>query len=176
MSRVALRGIATLWCIILSVNLLPAQSLSNPTMGFAGGHLKSESGFSFTFSAGEAITGTFQNDAVSFQSTTAASSGIPTYIFQSDISLPTSFALSPNYPNPFNPTTNIRFELPQSAEIQLVIHNSIGAVVTRIHMGNLTAGVHIRTLNMSSFASGMYLYSLYADGAPILTRKMTLLK
>lgn len=165
-----------MWCMFLFVNISFAQSLSNPSMGFAGGHLKSDSGISFTFSAGEAVTGTFQNETISFQSSTAASSGIPTSMFQTDHTLPLSFVLAQNYPNPFNPSTNIRFELPQSAEIQLVVHNSIGAEVSRIVMGNLSAGVHIRTLDFSSFASGMYLYSLVADGSPILTRKMTLIK
>ncbi len=56
------------------------------------------------------------------------------------------FRLFPNYPNPFNPVTHIRFEIPEMpgrrAEISLVVYDNLGRVVRQLHQGPVEAGIH----------------------------------
>lgn len=94
--------------------------------------------------------------------------------------LPTSFALSQNFPNPFNPTTHINFELPRSSDVQLEIYNVIGQKVTTLADGNYPAGVHTllwdgRNNSGEKVTSGIYFYRLVA-GDFKATKKMLLLK
>lgn len=59
-----------------------------------------------------------------------------------DTGLPTTFALAPNYPNPFNPETRIRFGLPQSSEVRLAVFDVLGREVAVLVEERLTAGRH----------------------------------
>jgi flagellar hook assembly protein FlgD len=54
--------------------------------------------------------------------------------------LPDEFALYQNYPNPFNPSTTIRFDLPEAAEVTLVIYDMLGREVVRLVRGRVEAG------------------------------------
>ncbi|MFB0517295.1 MAG: T9SS type A sorting domain-containing protein, partial [Candidatus Neomarinimicrobiota bacterium] len=56
--------------------------------------------------------------------------------------LPTAFALHPAYPNPFNPSATIRFDLPGAADVQLVIYDILGREVVRLMDHRLEAGDH----------------------------------
>ncbi len=82
-------------------------------------------------------------------------------------SLPESFSLSQNYPNPFNPETIIRFDLPEAAQVQLVIFDLTGREVRRLVDKTMAAGYH-QTLwegkdnNGKHTPSGVYLYQLVA--------------
>jgi hypothetical protein len=80
--------------------------------------------------------------------------------------LPSGFALHGNFPNPFNPSTNIRFDLPQSAEVTVQVVDILGRVVMSHRAGALGAGAN-RTvaLDASRLASGVYLYRIIAAGA-----------
>jgi hypothetical protein len=94
--------------------------------------------------------------------------------------LPRLFSLAQNCPNPFNPTTKIRFELPQRADVTVEIYNILGETVTTIHAGVLAAGSHELTWDGRSdiglpVSSGVYLYNLKA-GENQAIRKMVLLK
>ncbi len=91
-----------------------------------------------------------------------------------------STALEPNSPNPFNPTTTIRFSLAESGPVELRVFNVRGELVRTLASGNLSAGVHAlewdgRDDRGNLIASGVYFYRLSAaDFAQ--TRKMLLLK
>jgi surface protein len=80
--------------------------------------------------------------------------------------LPSGFTLHGNYPNPFNPSTSIRFDLPQSAEVTIQVVDILGRVVMDHQAGALGAGAN-RTvaLDASRLASGVYLYRIIAAGA-----------
>ncbi len=93
---------------------------------------------------------------------------------------PTDFALLPNHPNPFNPTTQITFALPKACEAILEVYNIAGQKVATLVDGTLEAGEHTvqwdsRDQSGASVASGIYLYRLTA-GEFKDTKKMILLK
>jgi hypothetical protein len=107
--------------------------------------------------------------------------------FYENVSSPTgvtpsvaAVTLEQNHPNPFNPETSIRFELPRAADITLAVYNTRGDLVARIAHGHFTAGSHDVGWNGTDshgtrVASGVYFYRLQAENAD-LTRKMVLLR
>jgi len=100
--------------------------------------------------------------------------GQPTDIPTED-QLPRSFALEQNYPNPFNPATQIRYELPESAEVRLDVFNIQGQRVATLVNESRAAGTHMVSFDASALSSGVYLYRLQA-GSQTFTHKMTLIK
>ncbi len=88
---------------------------------------------------------------------------------------PTEMALLPNYPNPFNPMTNIPFTLPESAEVQVKIYNLRGEEVAHVFNGYLAQGYHVTRWNASEVSSGLYLIEMQANGISN-TRKIMVLK
>ena len=89
--------------------------------------------------------------------------------------LPTTYALAQNHPNPFNPTMEIRFQLPEAVAASLVVYDVTGREVRRLVEGVLPAGVHRVRFDAAVLPSGVYLYRLTA-GAFTETRRMVLLK
>ena len=85
------------------------------------------------------------------------------------------FVLYPNYPNPFNPETNIRFSLPEDQIVNLNIYNMTGQLVESLLNERRSAGIHSVHWNASGVASGVYLYQLQVGGRSI-TQKMILMK
>ena len=88
---------------------------------------------------------------------------------------PTAYALDANWPNPFNPSTEIRFALPEAADVRLVVYDVMGREVARLADGPLAAGYHRVRFDASGLASGVYLYRIEV-GAFTATRRMTLVK
>ena len=85
----------------------------------------------------------------------------------------TDYELSENYPNPFNPTTTIRFSLPHTTQVHLTIYDVQGKLVRKINAGQLSAGRHKITFDGNGLASGVYFYRMEA-GTFRATRKMVL--
>jgi len=85
------------------------------------------------------------------------------------------FALFPNYPNPFNPVTTIRFSLPEKQHVTLQIYNLIGQEVATVINKELPAGFHNLIWNAANMPSGVYLYRL-ASKKKAISNKMILLK
>jgi len=95
-------------------------------------------------------------------------------------SLPTSYALSENYPNPFNPSTTIEFALPEAGHVELTVFNLLGQRVRTLANQTLAAGTYRvewdgRDHSGSPVASGVYFYRLRADSF-LEAKKMVLLK
>jgi hypothetical protein len=90
-------------------------------------------------------------------------------------SSPAGFALAANYPNPFNPSTEIAFVLPEAAAVRLVVYDMLGREVALLAEGPLSAGRHTVRFEASNLPSGTYLYRIEA-GAFAQTRRMVLLK
>ncbi|HSG99759.1 MAG TPA: T9SS type A sorting domain-containing protein [candidate division Zixibacteria bacterium] len=90
------------------------------------------------------------------------------------ITLPREFALKQNFPNPFNPTTTVTFELPRKVEWELAIYNIAGQLVERF-TGADGPGVASVSVHSADWASGVYLYRFTAAEFA-QSRKMVLLK
>jgi len=88
---------------------------------------------------------------------------------------PSQFALRDCYPNPFNPSTTIAFDLPRSVSVTLRIYNLAGQEVRTLINGTLPAGSHTIHMDGSGLASGVYWYALTAGDFSAI-RKMILLK
>jgi hypothetical protein len=100
---------------------------------------------------------------------------------ESDV--PATFALFQNHPNPFNPTTTIRYQLPalstvgESAisAVKLEVFDALGRVVATIVNGEQSAGLHVVTWNARNLPSGIYVCRIVA-GNFVASRKMLLTK
>lgn len=79
--------------------------------------------------------------------------------------VPGIFALHQSYPNPFNPTTTINFDLPEPSHISLVIYDVLGRKVVELENGMKEAGYHSVTWNAADAASGMYFARFMATDA-----------
>lgn len=90
-------------------------------------------------------------------------------------SIPKDYALSQNFPNPFNPSTVISYALPNFGFVSLKIYNLIGEEVAALVNSEKQAGNHSVTFNAQGLNSGIYFYTLNAGGISE-TRKMILLK
>jgi len=99
-----------------------------------------------------------------------------TEVMSIDISTgPTSYRLYANYPNPFNPTTTIRFDLPYKSGVSVKVYNLQGREVMSLIDGNMEAGYHSVVWNADSQANGVYFIKMAADEY-ISTHKVMQLK
>jgi formylglycine-generating enzyme required for sulfatase activity len=94
-------------------------------------------------------------------------------------SIPQSFALGQNFPNPFNPTTAIPFTLPQSGAAKLIIYNIMGQNIRTLVNGYLSSGAHTmiwdgRDDRGAGVGAGIYFY-LLTFGKESMARKMLLM-
>ena len=89
---------------------------------------------------------------------------------------PEQFALYRNYPNPFNPSTQITFTLPSDGHARIRVFNILGQVVATLMDGYTTAGTHVVSFEAGNvMSSGVYIYELqYKDRIAI--NKMVLMK
>jgi hypothetical protein len=102
--------------------------------------------------------------------------GIITVVKENDHYVgPKEFALYPNYPNPFNPSTTISFSLPSRSFVTLKIFDVMGREVSTIVSEEIAAGSYQRQWNASGFPSGVYFYRLQA-GAYTETKRLVLVR
>lgn len=83
--------------------------------------------------------------------------------------------LLPNYPNPFNPTTEIGYQVPEFGRIQITVHNLLGQRVAIVYDGFQTPGQHSVTFDASHLPSGVYMVVLETKNGRDI-RKVSLLK
>ncbi len=89
--------------------------------------------------------------------------------------IPNVFFLDPPYPNPFNPSTQLQFGLPETADVRIDVYNILGSRVTTLMDMKLNAGYHTVTWEAPNVASGLYLVQMKAGGF-VHTKKAFLLK
>jgi sugar lactone lactonase YvrE len=101
-------------------------------------------------------------------------------VSQAETVLPGFYSLAQNAPNPFNPSTQIEYQLPESGEVRLVIYNLLGQQIRTLVQGAREAGIHRVGWNGQdgygrAVSSGLYLYRFESEGL-VQTRRMVLLK
>ncbi|NQV29679.1 MAG: T9SS type A sorting domain-containing protein [Candidatus Marinimicrobia bacterium] len=92
-----------------------------------------------------------------------------------DVETPANYSLSNNYPNPFNPSTMISYEIPTTEQVRLSVYNVLGQEVMVLVNDVQTAGAHNVQFQAGTLASGIYMYRLEA-GSFTSTHKMILMK
>ena len=99
-----------------------------------------------------------------------------TAVEQIPSTVPNQFKLYDAYPNPFNPSTNIKFNLAKSGYVSLKVYNMIGQLVRTI-VDNVykNKGAYEYNVSMDNLSSGVYFYTL-TQGSQTLTKKMILMK
>jgi photosystem II stability/assembly factor-like uncharacterized protein len=102
--------------------------------------------------------------------------GPPVGIHQIGSEVPSEYKLYQNYPNPFNPTTKISYELKVKKFIMLKVYDIMGKEITTLVNQKQNAGTYQVDFSGNGFSSGVYFYSLIADGNIIDTKKMILIK
>jgi hypothetical protein len=109
-----------------------------------------------------------------------AQTDVPTAVDEENEStLPDTYRLWQNAPNPFNPETTLRFDLAQSAEVRLEIFDALGQKVKTLVAQSLPAGAHqVRWRGVDAYgrqvSSGVYFYRLQADGYTRMNRMLLL--
>jgi hypothetical protein len=96
-------------------------------------------------------------------------------VVSSSVLLPKEFALSPAYPNPFNPATTLSFALPVSNTVMISIYNLQGREVATLVNTTMDAGYHTVTWDANSYSSGVYFVHMLA-GEYMKTQKLMLMK
>ena len=141
---------------------------------------------SWNWDFGDGGTSTLQNPShtyaaagvydVSLTATNAAGANTLTRTGQVTVSAaPVAAVLEQNRPNPFNPITQIAFNLPRDTEVRLTVYNLRGQQVARLAEGRMSAGEHVVTWDASGQPSGVYFCRLEGSGINE-SRTMTLVK
>ena len=106
-------------------------------------------------------------------------SGAPTLLTEvkekSDSPFPSIYILYQNHPNPFNPTTMIRYSLPKSGFAALRVYDGLGREVAVLVEGHQGTGVHEVALDAKGMTSGTYYYRLQA-GDIVITKRLTMIR
>ncbi len=89
--------------------------------------------------------------------------------------IPTEYRLDQNFPNPFNPSTTIRFAVKERSHITLVVFNILGQTVSTLINEELAAGEYETHFSPGGLASGLYVYRISTNGF-VQSRRMLLLK
>lgn len=85
------------------------------------------------------------------------------------------YSLGQNFPNPFNPSTTIRYEIKDAGQVQLRVYDILGNEVSVLVDDYQNVGIHYVKLDASNLASGLYIYKLIVN-ENVFVKKMTLLK
>lgn len=94
---------------------------------------------------------------------------------EDEVIVPEQLALNQNFPNPFNPLTNISFSIPTQAKVKLEVFDMLGKKVKVLVDATRNPGTYTVNFDASQLSNGLYLYRLQFEGK-VLTRKMMLIK
>lgn len=145
------------------------------TLGVADGSL-----LQATFNTPNGITASITGDTLfisqyNTRSLRMITGMLSTTSLGSNVTQPEGYSLSPNYPNPFNPSTNISFTLPSREFVSITVYDIIGNIISKMENHIYDAGTHNVKFDGSNLSSGVYLYKITA-GEFNGVRKMMLLK
>jgi len=89
--------------------------------------------------------------------------------------LPLDFVLEQNFPNPFNPSTKIKYSVPEFSHVQIIVYDALGTETAVLVNEQKQPGTYELNFEGQNLSSGVYIYRLKANGN-ILSRKMLLMK
>ena len=122
---------------------------------------------------------TYEISAVDFAGNESAKASVTvqlaTSVADQSSAIPTDYALAQNFPNPFNPATHINYALPKAGHVTVKVYNTAGQEIATLVDGNQSAGNFTAVWNAVGQSSGVYFYSIKADGFS-KTMKMILMK
>ncbi len=101
--------------------------------------------------------------------------GYPIVLTNDDISSIDNYKLEQNFPNPFNPNTTIKYQIPEISFITIKVYDVLGNEIATLVREEKPSGNYEVMFNASELSSGIYFYTLHA-GKFIQTKKMMLLK
>jgi hypothetical protein len=101
--------------------------------------------------------------------------GVPTGVTDGSDRIPDSFTLYQNFPNPFNPSTTIRFSIPEQSKVTLIVYDMLGREVATLVDEQLQPGEYSRLFDARHLAGGVYPYRLRA-GEYVQTKRLLLVK
>jgi hypothetical protein len=156
----------------------------------AGGSVVGQYLFDFGAYAGKSMTllatgrvgGTGANRLIIIGVDAAGNVVVPQVTTSNEVEaeLPAVFTVHGNYPNPFNPTTNVRFDLPEQANVRIEVVDVLGRQVMTVAPQTMSAGAgKVITIDAARLSSGTYFYRVVAEGATrtfIQGSKFTLVK
>ena len=123
-----------------------------------------------------------QEVAVTYDNSGSPVSGNASFTLNSVLSVtinskvqPTNYSLEQNFPNPFNPSTTIKYSLPNNSTVSLKVYNLIGQEVATLINSYQTSGEYSATFNASNLSSGVYFYRLKTESFNVV-KKMLLIK
>lgn len=176
------------WCSVLVILLcFGTPSVFSQTQivhhSFNSGFTRSTGNNSeLTTMLGQSIFGVSKtNNIFIFTGYTLFGSSILSSVKNKNENIPLEFVLHQNFPNPFNPSTTIRYSLPSASHISIKIYNAIGQMVTELVNSVYESGWYETTWN-ANVASGVYFYRLDAvstsdpNARIIQLKKMVLIK
>ena len=100
---------------------------------------------------------------------------VTTRVVETRSLVPAQYALNQNFPNPFNPSTTIRYSVPTAGKVLMKVYNILGQEVTTLVNTHQSAGTYNVTFDASRLASGIYFYRI-SSGNFTQVKKMVLLK
>jgi hypothetical protein len=81
-----------------------------------------------------------------------------------------------NFPNPFNQTTTINLSLSTTANVQIIIYNSLGQIVSKSTNSNYSTGNHSLTISADNLQNGIYTYMVTIDNRNCMSGRMVVSK
>jgi hypothetical protein len=130
--------------------------------------------FILTRSAGLIMTGRAYGTNTGYDITTLKYSQTVS-ASEENIVVPERFGLHQNFPNPFNPSTTIGFDLPMKSDVELTVYDALGRKVQTLLHRELSPGYHETLFNAANLSSGIYFFRIIA-GNFSETKKMLLLR
>lgn len=141
-------------------------------IGFREGHGNSNSPQDYSYFDSDDISGAilYRLKQIDIDGTFEYSESI-----EIDVPLPDKYELFQNRPNPFNPTTTIKYSIPEDTEVKLAIYDILGNEVELLIDQYQNAGTYSITFDASNLSSGIYYYKLQTSNYSEV-KKMVLLK
>ena len=154
----------------------PTTVLGVPTVFVAGGWMGQTLcyGYGFGLVWENVDTGLPERSALLYARINGKEYGTPLHVSDNKTQ-PGDFQLHQNHPNPFNPSTTIRYGLPNKSNVTLTVYNALGQQVAQLVNGDMDAGYHEVRFDGGGLSSGVYFYRMQA-GSHVETKRLLLLR